>query len=427
MKNIKEFSNHTDYKRELFPLKSSKVSLCNDEEEIHYNFEGESCIIITYDVKDDSQLTQLCYYLSTDTSKQPSSFFSKIITEYEEIPVTTLQNQYGEYQLPLGINIIKYFPKVSSAGFFSYAFKNCTSIIKAEIPSSITGLGSELFYGCSNLEYVKLHDNLRSDSTATNSNIFFGCNIKCFKLPASFMSINWNMLGENPIQYITVDPDNPVYDSRNNCNAIIQTNTNKLISGSSNTIIPEDVVQISAYAFQKNLKLTKINIPENVTGSLDSFSSCSNLEEVIINSNYITSQNYSASKYLRSIFGGSSKSKKFILGDNITNIGDYAFYTSYIEKLPDNLLTIGNYSFAFGGSYFFNTTSITIPRKVTSIGNNAFSHVKAERIDVLPTVPPTLGTNAFYRDAIIYVPRESEELYKTALNWNEYQIFCREE
>lgn len=426
MKNIKEFSNHTDYKRELFPLKFSKVSLCNDEEEIHYNFEGESCIIITYDVKDDSQLTQLCYYSSSNTSRQPNAFFSKIETEYgEEIPVTTLQDQHGKYQLPLGINIIKYIPIVSSAGFFSYAFRDCTSIIKAEIPSSIISLGSELFYGCSNLEYVKLHDNLRSDSSAVGSNIFFGCNIKYFKLPASFMSINYNMLCENPIQYITVDPDNPVYDSRNNCNAIIETNTNKLISGSSNTIIPDDVVQIGTQAFQKNLKLTKINIPENVTGSLDSFSSCSNLEEVIINSNYITSQNYSTSRYLKSIFGGSSKAKKFILGDNITNIGDYAFYTSYIEKLPDNLLTIGNYSFAFAGS--FTTTSITIPKKVTSIGNNAFANVKAERIDVLPTVPPTLGTNAFYRNAIIYVPRESEELYKTAPNWNEYQIFGREE
>lgn len=63
---------------------------------------------------------------------------------------------------------------------------------------------------------------------------------------------------------VQISADNPVYDSRNNCNAVIRTATNVLILGSKNTIIPEDVKEIRGSAFRKS-EIEHINIPASVS------------------------------------------------------------------------------------------------------------------------------------------------------------------
>ena len=72
-------------------------------------------------------------------------------------------------------------------------------------------------------------------------------------------------LGSTRIKAVLVDENNKVYDSRNNCNAIIETATNTLIQGCQNTIIPEGVTTIGESAFYGCESLTSINIPNGVT------------------------------------------------------------------------------------------------------------------------------------------------------------------
>ncbi|MBQ5474847.1 MAG: leucine-rich repeat protein, partial [Lachnospiraceae bacterium] len=57
---------------------------------------------------------------------------------------------------------------------------------------------------------------------------------------------------------MSVDIDNPKYDSRDNCNAIIETSSNQLIVGCKNTIIPNTVTTIGTYAFSNCKSLTSI-------------------------------------------------------------------------------------------------------------------------------------------------------------------------
>ena len=80
---------------------------------------------------------------------------------------------------------------------------------------------------------------------------------------------------------IKVDRDNQFYDSRNNCNALIETKTNTLIIGCGNTIIPSDIQRIEQNAFLGNKILRKIKIPKSVKsiGSL-AFHKCYNLTKV---------------------------------------------------------------------------------------------------------------------------------------------------
>ena len=56
-----------------------------------------------------------------------------------------------------------------------------------------------------------------------------------------------------------------VYDSRNDCNAIIKTSDNTLVVGCKNTIIPSSVTSLGDWAFFGCSGLTSITIPESVT------------------------------------------------------------------------------------------------------------------------------------------------------------------
>jgi hypothetical protein len=79
---------------------------------------------------------------------------------------------------------------------------------------------------------------------------------------------------------IIVDSDNRIYDSRENCNAIIETATNTLVVGCQNTIIPNSVTIIGERAFRGST-FTSITIPSSVT-SIEylAFFECDSLDAI---------------------------------------------------------------------------------------------------------------------------------------------------
>ena len=82
---------------------------------------------------------------------------------------------------------------------------------------------------------------------------------------------------------IKVDAGNTKYDSRNNCNAIIETASNTLIAGCKNTIIPNSVTRIGGYAFSGCTGLTSVTIPNSLTSiGYHMFANCSGLTSVTI-------------------------------------------------------------------------------------------------------------------------------------------------
>lgn len=160
-----------------------------------------------------------------------------------------------------------------------YAFSACTNLTKVSLPESITEIDTEAFSDCPNL----IHVVLPSSMTEIGERAFKNCtSLTGIVIPSSVTEIISNpFIGCSNLMSIKVDKGNSVYDSRNNCNAIIYTMENELVAGCQTTIIPSSVTTIRYYAFKNCSTLTSITIPYSITRIGDEvFKGCSNLAEV---------------------------------------------------------------------------------------------------------------------------------------------------
>lgn len=168
-----------------------------------------------------------------------------------------------------------------------YAFFYCKSLASVTIPNGVTSIARSAFSGCDSLTSVTI--------------------------PASVTSIENSIFSGKNLTSIVVSPDNPVYDSRNGCNAIIETNSNVLINGCKTTIIPDSVTDIGIFAFAVNDGLTNVTIPDGVVSiGVGAFQNCSNLVSVTIPASVTTLRNL--------LFTGSTRLESIIfLGDAPTS------------------------------------------------------------------------------------------------------------
>ena len=317
---------------------------------------------------------------------------------------------------------------------------NLTSIT---IPSSITSIGREAFNSCIGLLSVTIPNSV----TNIGNFAFYNC---------------------SGLTSIIVDADNTSYDSRNNCNCIIQTSTNILITGCQNASIPNGVTGIASYAFGGCSGLSSITIPNSVTNigkgafygcsrlpvenniryadtylveaidkslsaytikegvkwiGSDAFSQCINLTSITI-PNSVTSIDgsaFNACSSLTSVTINSNTiaSKEYSSNSNLSTI----FGTQVTEyKLGDNVTGIGHYAFYNCSSL----TSFTIPNSVTSIGSSAFGSCSSlTSVMMQCNTPPTLGNNAFssYYLSGIYVPCGTLDSYKQ--QWAAYSSIIK--
>ena len=111
------------------------------------------------------------------------------------------------------------------------------------------------------------HNGVVCSVTKIRDNAFHDCNrLKSVIIPNSVTTIGQGAFeGCSSLTRIVVESGNTRYDSREGCNAIIETATNTLVTGCKNTVIPESVTTIGYRAFNDCTGLTSITIPNSVT------------------------------------------------------------------------------------------------------------------------------------------------------------------
>mgnify|MGYP002622153926 CR=1 FL=1 len=243
---------------------------------------------------------------------------------------------------------------------------------KIEIPStisyngiiySVTSIGEEAFCDCVNLTAIEIPYSI----TSICKTAFWGC---------------------SSLTSIVVAEDNSIYDSRENSNAIIQTESNTLIVGCQNTKIPESVTSIGDDAFGGCSNLTLVTIPESVTSIGGyAFQLCTSLQSLNIPNSVETIDECAISLC--------DNLKSVTLPNNIKSINLGTFWGDYkLENIiiPDNVETIGAYAF----DSCCSLTKIIIPQKVRNIEMAAF--LRCYKLDsvTLPNSLKTIGDYAFY-------------------------------
>ena len=171
-------------------------------------------------------------------------------------------------------------------------FSYCSGLTSIEISNSVTSIGDETFMACTGLTSIDIPNSV----TSIGHQAFYHCTgLTSIDIPNSVTSIGLSAFdGCSGLTSIVLESGNPRYDSRNNCNAIIETAYNILIVGCKNTIIPNSVTAIGDDAFHGCTGLTSIVIPNSVIYiGYEAFHGCTGLTSIVI-PNSVTEVGYEA-------------------------------------------------------------------------------------------------------------------------------------
>ena len=209
---------------------------------------------------------------------------------------------------------LSYFIGLTSIG--SEAFSGCSGLTSVVIPNCVTSIDYDAFYNCSGLTSITIPNSV----TSIGDWAFSTCSgLTSMTIPNSVTSIGTGVFSNcNGLTSLSVESGNAKYDSRGGCNAIIETETNTLISGTKNTVIPNGVTSIGAWAFYSIVDMTSVTIPNSVTSIGEgAFCYCMALTSITI-PNSVTSIGINA-------FASCDGLTSVIIPSSVTFIGAWAF------------------------------------------------------------------------------------------------------
>ena len=319
-----------------------------------------------------------------------------LVEETKEAEVSPGPNNYNivDLTIPESVEYEGVTYNVTSIG--SKAFYYCTGLKSVTISKNVATIGNQAFNGCKKLTSVTFANGV----TSIGDWAFFECSsLTSVTIPSSVTAIGETVfLGCSGLQSIVVEKGNTVYDSREDCNALIKTSDNELIMGCMNTIIPNSVTAISSWAFFMCTGLTSISIPNSVTKiGQSAFEGCLNLVSINIPNSVteIEEQTFAHCEALTSV----------TIPNSVTTIGDQAF------------------------SGCIGLTSVTIGSGVKSIGLLAFTdcmglldvYCYAEEVPETQNEIFEVFQYANIENVTLHVPAASISAYQAVEPWKNFK------
>ena len=274
------------------------------------------------------------------------------------------------------------------------AFSACRWMKEAKLGSSVKTIGEAAFSICPDLRTINLPASLQE----IGEKAFYEGGMESVIIPAATTKI-----GDGAFRYcnnltsLKVEDGNRAYDSRNNCNALIETATGVLVAGCNSTVIPDGVTKIGSEAFYGFKEIYSLNIPSSVTEIDDhAFFYCTNLRAVD-------------------------------LPNSVTRIEERAFCgcdSLETVNIPNSVNYIGNSAFLHNKKL----KTVTIGSGVTEIAEWAFKGLDAITSitsDIQDVSSVKMGDAVFdeidKQACTLYVPRGTAASYREAPQWKDFK------